>query len=65
MSNLLTIFLLLSLAAVVGVMLLGVYSMGRGGESNRKYSNVLMRWRIVLQVAAVGIMVLLFYVNQS
>jgi|TARA_B100002003_G_scaffold202017_1_gene194009 hypothetical protein len=65
MSNLLTIFLLLSLAAVVGVMLLGVYSMGRGGEFNRKYSNVLMRWRIVLQVAAVGIMVLLFYVNQS
>jgi len=65
MSSLLTVLLALALAAVLGVLLLGVYSMGRGGEFNRKYGNLLMRWRIALQVGAVGIMFLLFYVNQS
>jgi hypothetical protein len=39
--------------------------MGRGGEFNRKYGNILMRWRIVLQLVAVGLMVLLFFVNQG
>ncbi len=62
MSSLLTIILVLTLAAVLGVLLLGIYSMGRGGEFNRKYGNLLMRWRIVLQFLAVGIMMLLFYI---
>jgi hypothetical protein len=65
MSSLLTIFLGLTLAAVLGVLLMGVYSMGRGGEFNRKYGNLLMRWRVVLQLLAVGIMVLIFYINQG
>jgi hypothetical protein len=65
MSGVLTIVLGLTLAGVVGVLLVGVYSTGRGGEFNRKYGNRLMRWRIVLQLLAVGIMVLLFYINQG
>lgn len=65
MSSLLNILLGVALASVLGVLLAGIYSMGRGGEFNRKYGNVLMRWRIVLQLVAVGIMVLLYYVNQT
>ncbi|WP_407925503.1 HIG1 domain-containing protein [Geminicoccus flavidas] len=32
----------------------------RGGEFNRKYSNVLMRWRVGLQFAALAVLVILF-----
>ena len=65
MSSFLTVLLVIALASVLGVLIVGIYSVGRGGEFNRKYSNLLMRWRIALQLLAVGIMVLLFYINQS
>ena len=65
MTSLLTIVLVIAMAAVLGVLLMGVYSMGRGGEFNRRYGNLLMRWRIILQLVAVGIMVLIFYINQG
>ena len=64
MISLLNVILAISMAAVLGVLLMGIYSMGRGGEFNRKYGNLLMRWRIILQLAAVSIMVLIFYINQ-
>ncbi len=65
MASLLTILLVIAMAAVLGVLLMGIYSMGRGGEFNRKYGNLFMRWRVVLQLAAVAIMVLIFFVNQG
>jgi len=65
MSGLLTVILVIALASVLVVLLVGIYSMGRSGDFNRKYGNLLMRWRIALQLLAVGIMVLLFYVNQG
>ncbi|MDE0944560.1 MAG: twin transmembrane helix small protein [Alphaproteobacteria bacterium] len=65
MSTFLTILLGISLAAVVVVLMLGISAMGKGGEFNRKYGNVLMRWRIVLQLVAVIIMVMLFFVNKG
>lgn len=65
MSGLLTVILFIALASVLAVLLVGIYSMGRSGDFNRKYGNLLMRWRIILQLLAVGIMVLLFYVNQD
>jgi len=40
------------MAAVVVVLLVGVGSMFRGGDFNRKYSNKLMRLRILLQALA-------------
>ena len=65
MSSLLTIALAVAMAAVVGVLFMGIYSMGRGGSFNRKHGNRLMRWRIILQLVAVGIMFLIFYLNQG
>jgi hypothetical protein len=41
-----------AMAAVVIVLLIGVGSMFRGGDFNRKYSNKLMRLRILLQALA-------------
>lgn len=48
-----------ALAAVVIVLLLGLYNMMRGGDSN--LSQKLMRWRIILQFVAVVVMMALLY----
>jgi hypothetical protein len=41
------------LVAVVAVLLVGVFSMARGGAFNAKYSNKLMRARVALQALAI------------
>ena len=53
-------FILMSVAmgAVLGVLLIGVFGMARGGEFNRKYGNRLMQARVVLQGVALGFFVL-------
>jgi hypothetical protein len=43
-----------AVAAVAVVLLLGLWNMMRGGSSNR--SQNLMRWRVLLQFAAIIIM---------
>ncbi|MBT3372178.1 MAG: twin transmembrane helix small protein [Rhodospirillaceae bacterium] len=65
MSGVLTVILVIALVAVLAVLLVGVYGMGRGGAFNAKHGNKLMRWRIILQLVAVGIMLMLFFANQS
>jgi hypothetical protein len=44
----------LAVAAVAVVLLLGLWNMMRGGSANR--SQILMRWRVLLQFAAIIIM---------
>jgi hypothetical protein len=51
----------ISVAAVVLVLATGIYSMMKGGEFNRKYSNKLMRLRILLQFVAILIIMLAVY----
>ena len=65
MTTLLNIALAVAMLSVVGVLFMGIYVMGRGGEFNRKYGNLLMRWRIIMQLVAVGIMLLIFWINKG
>jgi|TARA_Y200000002_G_scaffold349964_1_gene327001 hypothetical protein len=51
----------ISIAAVTLVLATGLYSMMKGGEFNRKYSNKLMRLRILLQFIAILIIMLAVY----
>ena len=44
------------------VLFLGIFSMARGGEFNRRNSNKLMRWRIICQAVALAIFALLMLV---
>jgi len=48
-----------ALAAVVIVLLLGLYNMMRGGDSNR--SQKLMRWRVILQFVAIMVAMAVLY----
>lgn len=61
MELVLTIALGVMLALIAGVLLMGVGSMARGGEFNRRNANKLMRWRVLLQFLAVLIIMLIFY----
>lgn len=58
MDTLFPILVTLAVLSVVAVLFTGLFSMARGGEFNRKYGNILMRWRVGLQ----GLAVLLFVV---
>lgn len=58
MSTFFFILIALSMLAVLISLFAGLYVMARGGELDKKYSNRLMRARIMLQ----GLAVLLFVI---
>lgn len=51
MNTFFVICLVLLMASVLGVLAMGVVGMVRGGGSGER-SNQLMRWRVILQAAA-------------
>ena len=52
MNGVLVILLIVALLATLGVLFAGLLVMARGGEANKKYGNILMRWRVILQFTA-------------
>ena len=48
----------IALIAVLIVLGLGVFGMARGGDFNSRHSNRLMRWRVILQFAAIILLIL-------
>ena len=54
------LFLLVVLAVliVLGILMLGVVSFGRGGEFHKRNANRIMRWRIIMQAVAVALILL-------
>ena len=59
MTGFLTVLVVLAMLGTLGVLLAGVISMARGGEFNRRNSNKLMRWRIVMQALALVLFAIL------
>ena len=53
----LNITLFLSMALVVLVLAWGLITMARGGDYNKSYSNILMRYRIIFQAIAILIFI--------
>lgn len=60
METLFNILIPVSLAAVLATLCVGIYSLFRGGDFGRTYSNKLMRLRVLLQFVAVVILVAAF-----
>jgi|TARA_B110000914_G_scaffold119128_1_gene104079 heme/copper-type cytochrome/quinol oxidase subunit 2 len=52
-------FILLGSVAIV--LILGIYTLFKGGETSKKYSNKLMQLRVLLQFIAIIVLVLLAY----
>ncbi|MEI9963560.1 MAG: twin transmembrane helix small protein [Caulobacteraceae bacterium] len=55
----------LSLLAVLITLGFGIYSLYRGGDFARSYSNKIMRLRVVLQFVAILILMAAFYFVRS
>ena len=60
MEGFFNVLIPVSLAAVFLTLCVGIYSLFRGGEFGRSYSNKLMRLRVLLQFVAVLVLVAAF-----
>jgi|TARA_B110001452_G_scaffold210637_1_gene181062 heme/copper-type cytochrome/quinol oxidase subunit 2 len=49
------------LGAVAIVLIMGIYTLFKGGNTSKKYSNKLMQLRVLLQFVAVIVLVLMAY----
>ncbi len=65
LSTVLKVLIGVALAATVVVLFTGLVSMARGGSFNARWSNKLMRLRVVLQGAAVALLAALMAVMYS
>jgi len=63
MQNFVTILLIATMAATLGVLIVGIVSMAKGGEFNARYGNKLMRLRILMQGIAVALFVILIILH--
>ena len=62
MSNFLFNFVgFILLGSVAIVLLMGIYTLFKGGNTSKKYSNKLMQLRVLLQFIAVIVLVLMAY----
>jgi xanthine/uracil permease len=52
----------LALLAVVGILLFGVVSMAIGGKFDQKWSNRLMRMRVIAQAVAILLLAILWLI---
>jgi len=59
------ITLILAMLAVLGVLALGIFSMIKGGEFNKKYGNQLMKARVGLQGLALLLLTLAILTSQT
>ena len=59
------IILFLALAIVAAILGWGVLTMARGGEYNVKYSNRIMRYRIIFQAIALAVILVLIWLRDG
>ena len=64
-SDPLFILVAISVLIVLGILLMGIGTFGKGGDFNRKHANKIMRWRIILQAIAVALIVLFVYMRKG
>lgn len=55
------ILAVVSMVVVVGTLIAGLAVMAKGGETSAKWSNVLMRYRILAQIVAFAVLLLALY----
>ena len=65
MRDILPVVLGFVLIAVAVTLAMGFYSLFRGGQFGRTWSNKLMRLRVALQFTAILIIAAVFWLNQS
>jgi uncharacterized membrane protein len=59
------IAVIVCLIAATIVMGLGIFSMAKGGEFNKKYGNKIMQARVMIQGLAIAILALAYFASQG
>jgi hypothetical protein len=62
-SDPLLLVVVVAVLIVLGILLFGVGSFGRGGEFNRRNANRIMRWRIYAQAGAIALILLVVWLR--
>ena len=62
-SDPLFILVAISVLIVLGILLMGIGTFGKGGDFNRKHANKIMRWRIIAQAIAIVLILLYVYLR--
>ena len=62
-SDPLVILIVIAVLIVLGILLLGIGTFGKGGDFNRKHANRIMRYRIGAQAVAVALILLYVYLR--
>lgn len=65
MSTGLIILMFVAMGLTALVLFVGLFAMLRGGEFNRKYSNKLMRLRVLLQAIAIAIFGVIIFLTKG
>lgn len=65
MNPLIAICVVLAVLSVVGVLGLGIFSMAKGGEFNKKYGNKLMQARVALQALAIFLLAIAYFTSKQ
>jgi hypothetical protein len=59
------ILIILSLLVVAGTLIAGITVMAIGGRTDAKWSNLLMRYRVLAQAVAVAVLMLALYASNQ
>ncbi len=65
MNSLFVIASIIAALAVIGVLGIGIFSMVKGGEFNKKHGNKLMQARVGLQGLALLMLALAYFSSQN
>ena len=65
MSSIFLILAIVTCLVVLIILMFGIGSFARGGKFGRKYSNKLMRWRIIAQAVAVLLIIVFVYFEKK
>ena len=64
MSSILFIITIITFLVVLIILMFGIGSFAKGGNFSKKYSNKLMRWRIIAQAIAVLLIIAFVYLKK-
>ncbi len=64
-SDPLFVLVVIAVLIVLGILMFGVGSFGRGGDFNRRNANKIMRWRIYAQAVAIALVLLYVYLRRQ
>ncbi|PQM67898.1 MAG: hypothetical protein CML70_07440 [Rhodobacterales bacterium] len=65
MSSIFLILAIVTCLVVLIILMFGIGSFAKGGNFGRKYSNKLMRWRIIAQAVAVLLIIVFVYFEKK